>query len=59
MVDGIVFPGANKITTFDEYLLERCIEKDIPTLGICLGMQLMSYKERYFKPVKIEKEDHY
>ena len=59
MVDGIIFPGANKITPFDEYLLKRCIERDIPTLGICLGMQLMSYKDRYFKPVKIEQEDHY
>lgn len=59
MVDGIIFPGANKITPFDEYLLKRCIERDIPTLGICLGMQLMSYKDRYFKPVKIEEKNHY
>ncbi len=49
MVDGVIFPGGHKITLFDEYLLERCIEKDIPTLGICLGMQLMScYKQRFF-----------
>lgn len=48
MVDGVVFPGGYKITIFDEYLLERCIERDIPTLGICLGMQLMSnYKDRF------------
>lgn len=49
MVDGVVFPGGFKITKFDEYLLERCIERNIPTLGICLGMQLMSsYKEKFF-----------
>lgn len=49
MVDGVVFPGGTKITIFDEYLLERCIDRDIPTLGICLGMQLMScYKEKFF-----------
>lgn len=49
MVDGVLFPGGYKITIFDEYLLERCIERDIPTLGICLGMQLMSNYKRPFK----------
>lgn len=49
LVDGVVFPGGFKITKYDEYLLERCVERDIPTLGICLGMQLMScYKEKYY-----------
>ena len=39
----------NEETPYDEYLLERCIERNIPTLGICLGMQLMScYKEKYY-----------
>lgn len=48
MVDGVLLPGGFKITPFDEYLLERCIERDIPTFGICLGMQLMScYKEKF------------
>ena len=46
MVDGMFFPGGFKLTPYDRYLLEKCIEKDIPTLGICLGMQLMScYRE--------------
>lgn len=49
MVDGVLFPGGFMMKPFDEYLLNRCIERDIPTLGICLGMQLMScYKEKYF-----------
>lgn len=48
LVDGVIFPGGFKITKYDEYLLERCIERDIPTLGICLGMQLMSnYKRKW------------
>ena len=47
-VDGVFIPGGHKITHFDEYVLERCIERKIPTLGICLGMQLMScYKEEF------------
>lgn len=46
MCDGIVFPGGNKFTPYDRYLLDQAIKKDIPTLGICLGMQLMScYQE--------------
>ena len=49
MVDGVLFPGGFKITQYDEYLLERCIERDIPTLGICLGMQLMSCVGEDFK----------
>ena len=49
MVDGVLFPGGHKITPFDKYLLEKCIEKNIPTLGICLGMQLMSCNGEEFK----------
>jgi len=54
MVDGVVFPGGNKITPYDKYLLERCIDRDIPTLGICLGMQLMSCYQEDFEVFKIE-----
>ncbi len=54
MVDGVIFPGGNKVTPFDVYLLERCIERKINVLGICLGMQLMScYKENF----KVNKND--
>lgn len=48
MVDGVLFPGGRKITPYDVTLLKKCIEKDIPTLGICLGMQLMSSLDRDF-----------
>lgn len=40
--DGILFPGGIKFTPYDRYLLELAIEKKIPVLGICLGMQMMS-----------------
>lgn len=48
-VDGVLIPGGHKITHFDEYILKRCIERKIPTLGICLGMQLMSCYNEEFK----------
>lgn len=44
--DGVLLPGGNKFTPYDRYLLELVIEKRIPVLGICLGMQMMScYQE--------------
>ena len=52
MVDGVLFPGGYKLTPFDQYLLEQCIERKIPTLGICLGMQLMSSYKRNFQVVE-------
>lgn len=45
MCDGIFFPGGIKFTPYDRYLLECCINKKIPVLGVCLGMQLMSCYE--------------
>ena len=60
MVDGVVFPGGHKITPFDVYLLERCIKRNIPTLGICLGMQLMSCYNEDFKVYENESDiNHY
>lgn len=48
-VNGLILPGGEKFTPYDKYILERAIEKDIPTLGLCLGMQLMSvYKTSKF-----------
>lgn len=52
--DGLLFPGGNKFTPYDRYLLKRAIEKKIPVLGICLGMQLMSC---YEDEVYLEKVD--
>ena len=60
MVDGVIFPGGYKITPYDVYLLERCIEKNIPTLGICLGMQLMScYKKDFYVHRNNDNQNHY
>ena len=52
MVDGVIFPGGEKITPFDRYLLDRCIMLDKKVLVICLGMQLMSCYGSVFKTYK-------
>ena len=59
MVDGVLFPGGYKISKCDEYLRDKCIEKDIPTLGICLGMQLLgSYKKDFYAEKNDSSIDH-
>ena len=59
MCDGIFFPGGIKFTPYDRYILEYCINKKIPVLGVCLGMQLMSCYDEEVKMDKNETEiDH-
>lgn len=41
MCDGIIFPGGIKIFEFDSEIVRYCYEIDKPTLGLCLGMQIM------------------
>lgn len=41
MCDGIILQGGDDFYKYDEECLKYIYEKDIPTLGICLGMQLM------------------
>lgn len=44
--DGLFLPGGMKFTPYDRYMLECAIEKKIPTLAVCLSMQMMScYQE--------------
>ena len=39
--DGIIFEGGDSFQRYDKVALLYCYKKNIPTLGICLGMQLM------------------
>ena len=39
--DGVIFQGGDDFETYDLEALKYAYEKDIPVLGICLGMQLM------------------
>ena len=41
MCDGIILQGGDEFYKYDEECLKYVYEKDIPTLGICLGMQAM------------------
>ena len=59
LCDGIIFPGGCKITPFDVYLLERCIELNKKVLGICLGMQLLSNYKRNFLTERIVDDSHF
>lgn len=52
--DGLLLPGGNKFTPYDRYILEYAIEKKIPTLGICLSMQMMSCYNDCVQMVKNE-----
>ena len=52
--DGLFLPGGIKFTPFDRYILDYAIEKDVPTLGVCLSMQMMSC---YQEDVQLEEND--
>lgn len=42
MCDGIILQGGYRIYNYFEYIVSYAIEKDIPILGICMGMQLLA-----------------
>lgn len=42
LCDGIIIPGGYKWFNYDEYVVNYAIKKDIPILGICMGMQLLA-----------------
>lgn len=47
--DGVLLPGGFKTNKFDRFIIEYVIDKDIPVLGICLGMQIMAnYKKELY-----------
>ncbi|MBR2790736.1 MAG: gamma-glutamyl-gamma-aminobutyrate hydrolase family protein, partial [Eggerthellaceae bacterium] len=57
LVDGLFIPGGYKFCEYDRFLLERAIARDLPVLGTCMGMQIMSCRgkdEVAFNPVPDE-----
>lgn len=43
LCDGIICQGGDDFFDYDLKVIKYCYEKDIPLLGICLGMQTMGY----------------
>lgn len=42
LCDGIIFPGGSKRFEYDLFILNYALKRNIPILGICLGMQILS-----------------
>ena len=40
--DGLFIPGGNRIYEFHKFIASYAIEKNIPILGTCLGMQVLA-----------------
>lgn len=58
--DALLIPGGTKSTPYDRYLLEEAINKNMPVLGICLGMQVMSFYKENIELVDIDSNiNHY
>ncbi len=55
--DGIILSGGSIFHKNDFKLIKYLIEKDIPTLGICLGMQTIG--EYFNNKQEIEVSNHY
>ena len=55
--DGIILPGGDTTHKNDYQLIKYLYEEDIPTLGICLGMQNMAKVFNNYKEISID--NHY
>ena len=42
MCDGIIIPGGYRMYDFQKYIINYAIERDIPVLGTCLGIQILA-----------------
>ena len=40
-IDGIIFPGGERVTKYSLQIMDYCYKHFIPVLGICLGMQTL------------------
>ena len=54
LCNGIIMPGGTVMHEYDKYVCEYCNKKNIPILGICMGMQIMCNYNNDNKNIKIE-----
>jgi len=55
-LDGVLFPGGDRINEYSFKILDYCYKKKTPVLGICLGMQTIgAYSVNRDKPKRIIK----
>lgn len=58
LCDGILIPGTYKLFEYDKFIYEYALEKNIPVLGICGGMQLMALaSNKSDTNISLEKND--
>lgn len=53
LCSGIIMPGGVKRFEYDDFICEYCNKKNIPLLGICMGMQIMCNYNNDNKNIKI------
>ena len=56
LCDGIILTGGDKVTDNDYLLIKYLYDNDIPTLGICLGMQSIALA---YGAIEEEIDNHY
>ncbi len=55
MCSAIIKPGATKVYGFEQYIYGYALEKNVPYLGICAGLQLMAkYNDKSITNVRNE-----
>jgi putative glutamine amidotransferase len=52
--DGIITPGGFRVYEYDKFICDYAIKNDKPLLGLCLGMQMLTF---YNTDYSLEKND--